>query len=56
MKQRKFEGASTKKSLQKEAEQRFGSALTKRTFDSAYKAVFDRKRGRPIKALTAQQN
>jgi hypothetical protein len=40
---------NSKKVLEGEAFKRFGSDLTTRLFDRAYKAVFNKKRGRPRK-------
>jgi hypothetical protein len=44
---RRDEGETLKKSLQAEAKERFGTGLTTRVFDTAYKEVFAKLRGRP---------
>jgi len=47
MEQRSHEGESRRKVLQGEALAVFGQDLTTRVFDTGYKAVFSRPRGRP---------
>jgi hypothetical protein len=47
MRQRAQEGESGKKVLQRDAKKLFGDDLTTRTFDSAYKEIFSKPRGRP---------
>jgi hypothetical protein len=47
MRQRAQEGEDRKKVLQGEAIKLFGDDLTTRTFDSAYKEIFSKPRGRP---------
>ena len=49
MKKRKIEGVSVKKDLEREARNKFGDTFTRRLFESAYKAVFNKVRGRPHK-------
>jgi hypothetical protein len=44
---RMVEGESRRKILEYEAKTHFGDMLTDRIFDAAYKAVFNRSRGRP---------
>jgi hypothetical protein len=56
MKQQKLEGISEKKALWRQARQVFGTALTNRMFESSYKAVFDRGRGRPFKSMKQKTN
>jgi hypothetical protein len=47
LRQRSAEGERRRKTLEKEALDRFGDDLTTRVFTAAYKAVFKRPRGRP---------
>jgi hypothetical protein len=47
MQRRSHEGEGVRKVLQREAIDQFGGDLTSRTFDTAYKAVFSKSRGRP---------
>jgi hypothetical protein len=49
MRQRAQEGESRKKVLQKEGKELLGNELTTRIFDSAYKEIFSKPRGRPPK-------
>ncbi len=44
---RAAEGETRRKTLEKEAHEHFGSALHTRVFSAAYKAVFNKPRGRP---------
>ena len=49
LQQRQLEGESCRKVLEAEASNRFGSVLKTRDFAAAYKAVFEKPRGRPPK-------
>jgi hypothetical protein len=51
MRQRQAMGESRRKVLEGEAIKQFGTALTTRMFDTAYKAIFHKPRGRPRKTL-----
>lgn len=47
LKRRRFEREDSKKLWHREAVKYFGPELTVRMFETSYKAVFDRRRGRP---------
>jgi hypothetical protein len=49
LRERQTQGESRRKVLEREAAKRFEPALTTRIFAAAYKAVFNKKRGRPRK-------
>ena len=49
MRERQLAGENRRKTLEHEAQKRFGSALTSREFAVAYKTVFGKSRGRPRK-------
>ena len=51
MKEQKISGVIEKKLLQRKAKSIFGGKLTNRLFETSYKAVFNKARGRPYKAL-----
>jgi hypothetical protein len=49
MQKRREDGETRKKALKGEAQKHFGTGLTTRIFDAAYKEVFAKARGRPKK-------
>jgi hypothetical protein len=56
LRQRPDAGESPKKVLIEEAREQFGNVLTTRDFDSAYKSVFNRRRGRPRRNMWRSDN
>ncbi len=56
LKRQKIEGFSEKKVLWRRASDVSGGTLTVRNFETCYKAVFNRRRGRPFKSLNEKDN